>query len=184
MEFGLLGLAPEINAVAQESRRKAIESHCRVVTERTIVASSGEFILEVTNTPLIGPDGTCTHLLTSIWDVTSRRLAARRERELRDATLRTCKRWNALGCLAGGVAHDFNNLLARIIGYSELAASNPRCRRSPRGGDSGRSSSRCRSGAANPGVQSPAAHRPSPRSRWRAWSVRSVICCGRDCRPV
>ena len=121
---GVVGAAPAINAVSQESRRRAIESHCRVVAERTIVTPSGEFILEVTNTPLIGLDSTCTHLLTSIWDVTIRRLATRRERELRDQ-LAHGQKMEALGCLAGGVVNDFNSLLTRIIGYSELAAAKP-----------------------------------------------------------
>jgi PAS domain S-box-containing protein len=60
-------------------------------------------------------------LFGTLQDVTERRLAERRERELERQLLHSQK-LEALGTLAGGIAHDLNNTLVPIMALSKLTA--------------------------------------------------------------
>ncbi len=77
-----------------------------------------------------------TLLLVMAWNISLRRLVARRTRQLQkelnerlraekekeelQAQVVRAKKMEAMGLLAGGVAHDLNNILSGIIGYPEL----------------------------------------------------------------
>jgi PAS domain S-box-containing protein len=61
------------------------------------------------------------HVLSVVRDITARREAESRHREL-EAQLRQAQKMEAIGHLTGGIAHDFNNILTGIMGYLTLAS--------------------------------------------------------------
>ncbi len=60
------------------------------------------------------------HILSSIEDITERKLAEKERIEL-ERQLHQSQKIESVGRLAGGVAHDYNNMLSVIIGRAELA---------------------------------------------------------------
>ncbi len=69
--------------------------------------------------PVFDNEGTCTHLVGSVHDITDRK-RAEEERDRLQLQLAQAQKMESVGRLAGGVAHDFNNLLTVINGYSGL----------------------------------------------------------------
>jgi PAS domain S-box-containing protein len=65
-------------------------------------------------------DGQPPYVIAFIEDVTKKRAAEARERQLETA-LRESQKLEALGELAGGIAHDFNNVLGVVVANAELA---------------------------------------------------------------
>jgi PAS domain S-box-containing protein len=70
------------------------------------------FMWDVTVAPVRNEEGTITHAVSVLRDVT-------REVQLEEKLARSQK-LTALGTLAGGIAHDFNNLLTVVIGGAHL----------------------------------------------------------------
>ena len=60
------------------------------------------------------------HVLSVARDITARREAEVRRRELEDQ-VRQAQKMEAIGQLTGGIAHDFNNILTSVIGYLAMA---------------------------------------------------------------
>ncbi|MBK8257992.1 MAG: response regulator [Polyangiaceae bacterium] len=65
-------------------------------------------------------EGTATHYLGYVVDITSRMQAEEERRDL-ERRLLHAQKLESLGLLAGGVAHDFNNILTSILGQASLA---------------------------------------------------------------
>jgi PAS domain S-box-containing protein len=94
----------------QEARRKGIEFSREVLDRRR---DGSLFWNDLTLTPVRGANGSITHFISVIRDVTERRKL--------EEQFRRSHRMEAIGHLASGVAHDFNNILAAILGNAELA---------------------------------------------------------------
>ena len=69
-------------------------------------------------------DGEVRQVLAFAVDITERRAAQQRERDL-EAQVLHAQKMESLGVLAGGIAHDFNNLLVGVMGNAELALQAP-----------------------------------------------------------
>ena len=108
-----LVVAPDMHAEIGE-RIERIYSGEDVVTHVSAnITKDGRAIsCEWTSARLLDDDGHCVGLLSMTRDVSEKRAAEEKMRQL--------TRMEAIGQLTGGIAHDFNNLLQVIIGNCEI----------------------------------------------------------------
>jgi PAS domain S-box-containing protein len=100
--------------------RQAMLERRRVGWEEVAIFPTERKVGEVTVSPLYDDNGSCTHLVGWVRDVTEMKRSEERREHL-ETQLRQSQKLEAIGSLAAGVAHDFNNILGVIIGYGELA---------------------------------------------------------------
>jgi len=82
-----------------------------------------QFDIEYSATAIRDDAGRALGVVVTFRDITDRKSASDRERELQDRLARS-QRIESLGMLAGGVAHDLNNILGPIVGYPDLIIKN------------------------------------------------------------
>ena len=104
--------------------RRAVERAARgrsVREDLTLLHPSGRSVdFDFSLHPVLDEAGQVVLLVPEGRDITERKRAAAREREL-EAQLLQMQKMESIGTLAGGIAHDFNNILAAILGNAQLA---------------------------------------------------------------
>jgi two-component system cell cycle sensor histidine kinase/response regulator CckA len=106
-------LTPEGFRIWDAKAREVLTFKRAIRFESTTYTMTTPQILEQSWTPILDPEGDCTHILVVARNVTE--LKGVQER------LRQSEKMEAVGQLAGGIAHDFNNLLTAINGFAYLA---------------------------------------------------------------
>ncbi|MGM0452829.1 MAG: PAS domain-containing hybrid sensor histidine kinase/response regulator [Thermodesulfobacteriota bacterium] len=87
---------------------------------RLLRKDGGVRFVETSVSPNLDDDGNPSGFRGIVRDITKRRRAEQKHREL-EAQLQHAQKMESLGTLAGGIAHDFNNILFPLIGYTEMA---------------------------------------------------------------
>ncbi|MHC1728882.1 MAG: PAS domain-containing protein [Syntrophobacteraceae bacterium] len=110
--------------VFREEIKKRVLDDCasgdpkRMHWEEVPITRNGEETTFISARNTLVPDKQL--MISSVWDVTSRK-RAEEEKEKLQAQLLQAQKMESVGRLAGGVAHDFNNMLGVIIGHTEMA---------------------------------------------------------------
>jgi two-component system cell cycle sensor histidine kinase/response regulator CckA len=90
------------------------------IAEEHVTDAAGNGVwLQTTKRPVIDADDRCDYVLGVSFDITARKQAEFRERELQ-SRLAQAQRMESLGVMAGGIAHDLNNILGPLVAYPEL----------------------------------------------------------------
>jgi len=106
--------------MALEASGTADPKRVRVVELEEYRKDGSTVWAEVSLTALRDPDGEVRAVVSVTRDITERKQAEDRHREL-EAQFHQAQKMESVGRLAGGVAHDFNNMLSIILGHAELA---------------------------------------------------------------
>jgi PAS domain S-box-containing protein len=97
--------------------KDAIE-HGGRITERNFQKKNGEHFWVVLNSAPIMEDGKPVYLIINWLDVTERKQAEEKEKQLQQE-LYLAQRLASVGELAAGVAHEINNPLTGVLGFSQ-----------------------------------------------------------------
>jgi PAS domain S-box-containing protein len=103
------------------ARLRADEKKSDVFEFRVIRPDGEERVVRRESDAQFSADGRPIRIFGTLQDVTERRVAEERERDLERQLLHSQK-LEALGTLAGGIAHDLNNTLVPIMALSKLTA--------------------------------------------------------------
>ncbi|MGB7568472.1 MAG: response regulator, partial [Chitinivibrionales bacterium] len=103
----------------RETVVEALKKHGRIDNfETQFMTKNGNIVDGLMSAAIIEIDG-ITHILNISRDVTERKKAEKKQKQLEEQ-LRQSQKLEAIGQLSSGVAHDFNNLLGGIMGHAEL----------------------------------------------------------------
>ena len=98
---------------------EALKKHGLIENFEThFITKNGNIVDGLMSATIIEIDG-ITHIVNISRDVTERKLAEKKQKQLEEQ-LRQSQKLEAIGQLSSGVAHDFNNLLGGIMGHAEL----------------------------------------------------------------
>jgi two-component system NtrC family sensor kinase len=112
-------IAPRDHERVKTNMRKALKLGTIKVVEYTLLRTDGsEFPGELSTSVLRDAAGNWIGHITISRDITERRQAEMREKQLREELYRS-SRLASVGELAAGVAHEMNNPLTGILGFSQ-----------------------------------------------------------------
>jgi PAS domain S-box-containing protein len=120
-ELTLKYVHPDDREAFLAAKDHASRANSDVVEFRIIRPDGEERIMRRESDVRYGEDGRPLRIFGTLHDITERRAAEARERELERQLLHSQK-LEALGTLAGGMAHDLNNTLVPIMALSKLTA--------------------------------------------------------------
>ncbi len=123
MAEAVLHCSPEAVAQLRKKCGAAVREGWPASYETVFDLPARRMYVELSLAPVRNPDAGSQHLLWACRDISARKEAEERQRNL-EMQLQQARKIEALGQLAGGIAHDFNNLLTGILGYGELIKSN------------------------------------------------------------
>ena len=116
-------IAPQDHERVASNMRKALKEGLIRSEEYTLLKSDGsEFPGELSTNALKDASGNVIGQITIARDITERKQAEQRERQLQQE-LDLTSRLASIGQMASGVAHEINNPLTGVIGFSHLLMS-------------------------------------------------------------
>ena len=115
-------LLPEDELRLHQSIDKTIRNRSTFEVEHQIIKSDERSTtwVDLRGELVTDSEGTPTHLIGTVMDITSSKQKEEEKREL-EKQLQQLRKMESIGTLAGGIAHDFNNILASVLGFTELA---------------------------------------------------------------
>jgi len=103
----------------KEYTDKALSENSRPYELELLRRGGGALSVHVSPQAIKGPDGSLKGRFAVITDISERKEAEKRRREI-ESQLQQAQRMESIGTLAGGISHDFNNSLQAILGYTQM----------------------------------------------------------------